>query len=75
MWEKVKAWFKDSETLFIARVKIFVGTVFTAIQQSGVDLTTFVESSKVKVAIQIFMAWLIVDGTVGEWARRRRSTL
>lgn len=67
------AWFKDSETIFIARVKVTLGVAFTAIQQSGVDLTSFTDRPGVKIAIQIFMAYLIADGTLGEWARRRRA--
>ena len=74
MWDKIKRWFWYSESIAWARVKLFVGTAFTAIQQSGVDLTSFFDSQRVKIAIQIAFAWLIVDGTVSEWARRRRTT-
>lgn len=68
------AWFKNSETIFIARVKVTLGLAFTAIQQSGVDLTAFTDKPAYKIAIQVFMAYLIADGTLGEWARRRRAT-
>jgi hypothetical protein len=72
-WTKFHASFHDSETILFARVKLFLGMAFTAVQQSGVDVTSFVENNRLKVAIQVFFAWLIVDGTVSEWARKHRA--
>lgn len=71
--DKIKAWFKNSETIFIARLKLFSGLAFTAFQQSGVDIASVVESPKLQVALKLFFAYLIVDGTVSEWARRRNA--
>ena len=68
-------WFKNSETIFIARVKVFLGVLFTAVQQSGIDVASVVDNPKLQMAIRVFFAYLIVDGTLTEWARRRNSDL
>lgn len=73
--DRAKPWFKYSETIFIARLKLTLGLVFTGIQQSGIDVASFVENQKLQMAIRIFFAYLIVDGTLTEWARRRNSDL
>lgn len=74
MWQKIKASFHDSETILIARIKMFVGMIFTAVQTSGVDLAGLItESAKVQAGLRVFFAYLIVDGTLGEWARRNRA--
>ena len=80
MFSRIWAWYKpihasfhSSETILIARIKIFVGIAFTALQQSGVDVASFVEDHRLQIAIRLFMAWLVVDGTVGEWMRRRNA--
>lgn len=76
-----KAWwtsfyhsFHDSETLLLARIKLFLGVGFTALQQSGIDVAGFVENPKLQMALKVVFAWLIVDGTISEWARRSRAT-
>lgn len=73
-WQKFHASFHSSETIFIARVKILIGGGFTALQQSGVDVAGFVEDHRIQAGIRIFMAYLVFDGTLGEWARRRNAT-
>jgi hypothetical protein len=73
MLKTILAWCKDSETIAIARAKFIIGAVFTAVQQSGVDLTALTDKPGYKIAIQVFMAYLVVDGTLTEWARRRRA--
>lgn len=77
MWVHIKNWFTENwhiETIMIARIKLIAGTLFTAVQQSGVDLAGFVENPKAQIAIRVMFAWLIVDGTLTEWARRRGAT-
>jgi hypothetical protein len=82
MWAKIKSLFRsftasfhDSETILIARIKLFLGMGFTAIQTSGVDIASlFVTNLRWQAAIRVFFAWLIVDGTLTEWARRNRNT-
>jgi hypothetical protein len=72
-WNSFIASFHDSEIIWIARAKLFAGTTFTALQTSGVDVTSFVENPRIKTGLSILFAWLIVDGTVQEWARKRRA--
>lgn len=72
--DKLKAWFKGSETIFIARVKMMLGLGFTAVQQSGVNLASIIDNPKLQIALQVFMAYLVLDGTLSEWARRRNAT-
>jgi hypothetical protein len=75
MWTKFAASFHDSETILIARIKLFLGMMFTAVQTSGVDLAGFISDRPgMQAGVRIFFAYLIVDGTMGEWARRNRAT-
>jgi hypothetical protein len=72
---KFHASFHDSETILIARIKLFVGLLFSAVQTSGVDITSFItDSPRLQTGLKVFFAYLAVDGTVGEWARRHRAT-
>lgn len=73
MLDSIKGWFKNSETIFIARAKMTAGLLFTAFQQSGVDVASVVESPKLQIAVRVFFAYLILDGTLTEWARRRNA--
>lgn len=73
MWDSIKDWFKHSETIFIGRVKMALGLGFTAIQQSGVDIASIVDSPRLQIALRVFFAYLILDGTLTEWARRRNA--
>jgi hypothetical protein len=65
MWEKVKAWFKDSETIFWARLQMFVGAVWTVLVQA--DLAPLLEPKYLTI-------WLVVSGVITEVARRSRAT-
>jgi len=74
MFDAISAFFKNSESIFIARMKLLLGGVFTALQTSGVDVSSLVtESPKWQNAIKVLFAWLIFDGTLTEWARRRND--
>lgn len=63
----LKKWFKDSESIFLARLTVFVGALATAI--------TFVEPSVLAPIIP--SAWypfaLVAYGLAAEWLRRRRD--
>ena len=77
LWDKYWTW-RDTtgsvvHTLVIARIKLFLGMGYTVLQQSGVDIVSFVEDKKWKIALQLFFAWLVVDGTLAEWGRRRNA--
>lgn len=71
-WGWLVASFEDSETIVWARVKIVAGTVFYAVQQSGADLSVFL-NSKWLAAWQILSTFLLMDGIFSEYARRRRG--
>lgn len=72
--DKIKRWFLDSETIFIARLKVFFGTIALAIQFSGVDFSILTDKPALQIAIRVASAWLIMDGGITEWARRRNAT-
>ena len=73
MWSKIVRFFHDSETIFIARTKYTVGLAFTAYTQAGLDLSPFLTNAKWIFVSKILAAWLVLDGTVSEWARKRRA--
>lgn len=66
---------KDSETILIARVKFAVGTLFQVL--SATDITPLFNLMHVDPkwipVWQIGAAWLMADGMMSEWARRRRD--
>ena len=68
-------WFKNSETILIARVKFAVGTLFQVLSQT--DATPFFNllhvDPKWLPVWQLFSAWLMADGIMCEWARRFKS--
>jgi hypothetical protein len=66
---------KDSETILIARAKFAVGTLFQVMSQMDVTplLSILHIDPKYLIVWQILSAWLIADGLMCEWARRRRD--
>lgn len=67
MWEKIKRFFKHSETILLARVQALAGLVLAAVV--AVDpqlLATYLPTKYVPL-------WLIVSGVLTEYARRRRA--
>jgi hypothetical protein len=75
VWSRVVSFFKDSETIFIARLKVLIGGLFLAVNQAGIDVTEFGLDHKYQTVFTVACIWLAADGTLGEWARRRRDTL
>lgn len=77
LWNRYWTWRTTQgqiiHTLVIARIKLFLGTAYTVLNQSGVDVISFVEDHKWKIALQLFFAWLAVDGTLSEWGRRHAA--
>mgnify|MGYP001563001663 CR=1 FL=1 len=63
MWTKIKTFFKDSETIFWARLQAFAGVVFTVL--STVNLSPLLPPKYLTI-------WLILSGVVTELLRRRR---
>ena len=68
MWSKVKAFFSDSEVIFLARLQMIAGIVWSVLPT--IDPTLF----QSLVGDRWFGVFLIVWGVVTEIARRRRAT-
>lgn len=77
LWNKYWTWRDRTggivHTIVIARIKMFLGLAYTVLMQSGVDVVSFVQDQKWKIALQLFFAWLAVDGSLAEWGRRHRA--
>lgn len=73
MWETVKKWCHDSEAIAYARGKVAVGTALFVVQASGVDLHQFLTDKQYAI-YQIGSVFLMLDGGIGEYVRRRRAT-
>lgn len=68
MWSKVKAFFSDSETIFLARLQMIAGIVWSVLPT--IDPALF----QSMIGERWFGVFLIVWGVVTEIARRRRAT-
>lgn len=68
MWAKIKAFFNDSETIFLARFQMVAGIVWSVLPT--IDPTLF----QSLIGERWFGVFLIVWGIVTEIARRRRAT-
>jgi hypothetical protein len=70
-WDKIKAWFKDSLTIFWARVQWFGGILSAGLifAFSGYDFTQLT-SMDLKSAFKMLLA-VSVAGVMTEIARRR----
>lgn len=62
MWQKIKDWFKDSTTIFWARLQVLFATVWGVLVT--IDLAPVMSQKWLTV-------WLIVSGVVTELTRRR----
>lgn len=69
MWQAIKSFFRDSETLFYARLQMVIGLVAGAL--------TFVEPSLLAGVLPAeWFPWvLLANGLATEYLRRRRSDL
>ena len=67
MWTKIKAFFKDSETIFLARLQVAAGLVASAL--------TYVDPSVFQPVLgaQWFPWFLVANGLATEYLRRRRD--
>ncbi|MFL6828509.1 MAG: hypothetical protein ACJ8E2_18820 [Bradyrhizobium sp.] len=71
MWDKITAWFKDSLTIFWARVQ-YTGGILSAgliVAFSGYDFTQLT-SMELKSAFKMLVA-VAISGVLTEIARRR----
>ena len=65
MWNSIKNFFKDSETIFWARLQMAVGAIWTVLVAS--DLSPLLNPKWMTY-------WLIFSGVITEMARRSRAT-
>lgn len=67
MWAKLRNWFRDSETIFFARLQAFLGIV--------AGIVTYVQPEVLAPIIPAdwFPWFLVVNGLLTEWLRRRRD--
>lgn len=72
MWEKIKAWFHDSETVFYARLQAAAGALIVAIQMPEL-MTVLLTDGDISWPRLIIAAVLLVNGFVTEYLRRRRA--
>lgn len=70
-WAKIKAWFHDSETLFLARLDVFAGFIIAAL--ATLDWAPLLVTGLTFNQILSLGTLLFIKGVVSEWARRRRD--
>ena len=77
MIQEIKAWFKFSETIFLSRCDILVGFLLAAV--AAIDwsplMTMDFSSGFDTKQLYVLGGICIFRGIIGEWARRRNSTL
>lgn len=64
MWDRIRVWFMDSETIVWARIQFFVGAVWAVLSVS--DLSAILPAKWLPF-------WLIFSGIVTEMSRRARE--
>lgn len=67
MWQWIKSFFRDSETLFLARLQMFIGV--------AAELLTFVPAELWAPVLppRWFSLFLLINGIATEYLRRRRA--
>lgn len=71
-WEKTKAWFKDSETIFWARFQVLAGVALAVLPT--LNPVAWLDSALTPAQRWAAAATAIVNGLVTEYLRRRRAT-
>ena len=66
MWNKVCAWFYNSETILWARIQLFVGAIWAVLLST--DLSPLIQGKWLTY-------WLIFSGLVTELLRRKGTTV
>jgi hypothetical protein len=72
MWEKIKAWFRDSEVIFFARLQMLLGAVITVL--IATDLSPLLAAGMPTKQQLILAAIVFMQGVLTEYLRRRRAT-
>lgn len=72
MWDKMKAWFKRSETIFWARLQVFVGAVTAAVMALAADPA--VNDAIHAILKPEYVPYYVIGfGVLTEILRRRRA--
>lgn len=69
MWQRIREFFRDSETIFWARLQAALGLIAAGI--SAVDPALLQETLTPKT----FAAYVFINGVATEYLRRRRSDI
>jgi len=67
MWKRITSWFKYSETIFLARVQIGLGTVLGVLANTEPALFSNLTGAK------WFPLFLVGHGVLVEYLRKRRD--
>lgn len=67
MWARIKAWFKDSETIAMARIQVLLGAILSAIAVTDPTIFSGIIGAK------WFPLFLLAHGVLLEYLRKRRS--
>jgi hypothetical protein len=73
MWDKIKAWFKRSETIFWARLQMLIGATTAAVLALANDPTVS-DAIKQVLKPEYIPYYVIGFGVLTELLRRRRAT-
>jgi hypothetical protein len=73
MWDKIKAWFKRSETIFWARLQVLVGAAVAAIMSLAAD-PAINDAIHAILKPEYVPYYVIGFGLLTEILRRRRAT-
>lgn len=71
MWAKLKAFFKNSETIVWARLQMLGGAMLAVF--SSMNLTTFLDDTLSKSKQLMLFGVLFFQGVITEFARRLRA--
>lgn len=77
LWTDIKAWFKNSETIFWSRLQVFVGFVVASLAAiDWTQLATFSLGDTMSVKqMAVLGGGLILNGLWQEYLRRRNANL
>lgn len=70
MWPRIQHWFRDSETLFWARLQMFIGAAWALLLTT--PLAPFLAISDIDAKWIAFV--VAIQGLITEIARRNRAT-
>ena len=72
MWSKIKAWFKDSETIFYARLQVAAGIALAVIPT--LNPVSWLDATLTPTQRWVTALSAIANGVITEYLRRRRAT-